>query len=131
MYTELSNCSMYALCTAERMDGWENQSCKRLHSFFLDLHFLKASVSSIFHIIALFTFFPVIVSYKVVCLFHDISLNARAPLPMHKAALSDSLSISSQDISANTSADTLFQNHPLTLNFTRQMKSSEERNLKE
>ena len=51
---------------------------------FLDLPFLKASNSFIFHI-ALFTFFPVIVSYKVICLFHDISLNAR---PMHWTELS-------------------------------------------
>ena len=46
---------------------------------FLDLPFLKAPNPFISHI-ALFTFFPVIVSYKVICLFHDISLNAR---PMH------------------------------------------------
>ena len=50
-----------------------------LHSFSFDLQFLKASVSFISHIIALFTFFPVIVTYKVVCLFCDISLNARPP----------------------------------------------------
>ena len=43
---------------------------------FLDFPFLKASNLFISHI-ALFTFFPVIVSYKVICLFHDISLNAR------------------------------------------------------
>ena len=71
------------------------------------VHFSKALTPfiSLRHIV-LFTFFPVIVSYQVVCLFRDISLNAR-DASLHFLT-------PCQDVFAKMSADWQFQTDPPT-----------------
>ena len=76
-------------------------------SWVKNVHFSKALTPfiSLRHIV-LFTFFPVIVSYQVVCLFRDISLNAR-DASLHFLT-------PCQDVFAKMSADSQFQTDPST-----------------
>ena len=76
-------------------------------SWIKDVRFSKALTPFIsFRHIVLFTFFPVIVSYQVVCLFRDISLNAR-DASLHFLT-------PCQDVFAKMSADSQFQTDPPT-----------------